>query len=164
MSLASASNAIRSAIGNNGENIAIGIITGIISGFLVTAWFRFVDSRREAKVYFRSVVRYVRILTKTFNINAIGTEEQVNKIYDFLLDGDKPICYKWTFLFKKEKALKEEFEKEYSELFLCSTGLIRCYDDISKGDMSDKIYEDKKNIEEDFKSHWRKLITKTSHT
>lgn len=158
MCLASASNAIGSVIVNNGEDIITGIATGIISSILVTLWFRFMDSRREAKAYFHSVARYVRILAKTFNINEIDTEEQANKIYDFLLDGDRPICHKWTFLFIKEKKLKKEFEKERFELFLCSTGLIRCYDDISKGDTSDKIYKDKKEIEEEFKSHWRELI------
>lgn len=156
-----ASNVMGSGVVNNGgqiENIIIGILTGIISSILVTTWFRFVDSRREAKAYFRSVARYVRILAKTFNINEIDMEEQMNKIYDFLLDGDKPICYKWTFLSQKERILKKEFEDERLNLFFCSTGLIRCYDDISKGDESAQIYEDKKVIEEEFRSHWRKLI------
>lgn len=159
MELASASDVIGNVIMNNDvKSIIVGIATGVISSVLVTVWFRYVDSRHEAKVYFYEIAKYVRTLGKVFTINQLGQKEQIESIFDFLIDGESPRCYWWTFLSKKEKELKDEFDSKCGKLFQYTYSLIECHRSISEGDKSDELLEFKKKCEENFRKEWQELI------
>mgnify|MGYP005897327017 CR=1 FL=1 len=154
-----ASNAVES-VSNSGriENIIVGIATGIVSSILVTLWFRYVDSRREAKTYFYEISKYVRMMSKAFSINQLDQKEQVYAIFDFIKDEEEPHCYWWTFLSRKEKELKEEFDNSCANLFFQASFLVECHRAILEGDESEELLECKKKSEDAFKEEWEKLI------
>ncbi len=157
--MASASNAFGSVIMNDDtKSIIVGIATGIISSILVTVWFRYVDSRHEAKIYFYEIAKYVRTLGKVFTPSQLEQKDQIDAIFDFLIGGETPRCYMWTFLSRKEKKLKDEFDCRFDNLFKYTYQLIECHRSILDGNEAEEVFKSKGSYEEKLREEWRKLI------
>lgn len=98
------------------NDFVIGFLSGVVSSVLVTIFFRYLDSRKEARMYLNQTANFIHRLDKIYHGFGPLTDT-INETYDFLMENEWPERFRWIKLNAKEKALEKSFRESLKNFF-----------------------------------------------
>lgn len=92
-------------------SVLIGILTGLISGYLVTKFYRWKDAERDKAMYLGELDQYLLKLSVVIFDGALEiSEEDIYRLLDFFVNNEMPNRYKWVKFSKEDFQEVEEIE------------------------------------------------------
>lgn len=100
------------------ENLLIGVVSGIVSSFIVTQIYRQIDKKQNRLEYINELLQFAgSFVSVTIHTGRVEIEDEyVEKVYNFVIDNHLPLKKKWVKLKADERKICNDFINFYHKV------------------------------------------------